>query len=265
MLRLGYYPGCSLKASAKDYETSLLLVMKALGVELVELNDWNCCGASSAHQFNEFLATSLPARNLVIAGSMGFDKLVVPCPACFIRLKEAMEKIKGNPSLKERITSILGAGIPESLEIVHPLHLMGDMGFLGRVSDAVSKPLTGLKVACYYGCYMVRPPELICPDDPENPQTMERLVEAVGAETVDWPWKVDCCGGSQTLILPERFSVLSAEIGRRAREAGADVIVTACPLCHSNLKMYQGDEGLPVFYFTELLAAGMGLMKLSGI
>jgi len=257
--RYAYYPGCSLETTSEEYNRSLLDVCQALGLEMVEIPDWICCGASSAHMTDYWLAHALAAENLALAEKMGLD-IAVACPACFQRLRSTQQEADGNPELAERLREQTGWTGEGTYQIRHILDIIyNDVG-IELIKEKVVKPLDGLKVACYYGCYLVRPPELTGFDDPENPQLMDRVVEATGAEVLDWDGKVYCCGGSLALGEKSLTVKLVSDIFVVAQAVGAEALVTACPLCQINLETRQGGENpLPVFYFTELLGLAMGL------
>lgn len=257
-MRFAYYPGCSLESSAREYDESLRDLFAALGMELVEVPGWSCCGASSAHQLDPFLAVALPGRDLLKAEEMGLD-LVVPCAACFLRLREARKALLEDGELARRFEAAMGKAIRGTVRVLHPLEVVAGEEVRRRLRAQVKTPLSGLKAVCYYGCYLVRPPEVTGIDDPEDPHVMEGILEDAGVEVLDWAWKVDCCGGSHSLLRPEIVRELSQPLARRAKEAGADVIVVACPLCQANLELYQGREGVPVLYFSEVLAMALGI------
>jgi len=262
-VKIAYYPGCSLESSAREYDLSFRAVCEAVGVELQEVPDWSCCGASSAHQLDPFLSVALPARELLRAEEMGLD-LVAPCAACFLRLKEARRRLLGEEALREEVERALRRRFEGRIQVYHPLQLLGRPELKESLLGKVVRPLEGLRVVCYYGCYLVRPPQVTELDDPEDPHVMEGLVGLTGAEILDWSWKVDCCGGAHALLRPEVVERLSGGLCLRAREAGAEGIVTACPLCHSNLEAHQGGYRIPIYYFTELLGLAMGLKGAEG-
>jgi heterodisulfide reductase subunit B len=260
-VKIGYYPGCSLESTAREYDLSFRGVASKVGIELVEIPDWNCCGASSAHAVDPFLAVTLPARNLMIAEEMGLD-ITAPCAACFLRLMEAKKRMGEDVSLRKEIEDTLERQYRGSAKVYHPLTVFSQPEVKKKIKRAVVNTLKGLKVVCYYGCYLVRPPAITHLDDPENPVVMDELIGLTGAEVLDWAWKVDCCGAGHALLRPELVEPLVNEIVEGARKAGAQGIVTACPLCQSNLETRQkGSNALPVFYFTELLGLAMGLDK----
>jgi heterodisulfide reductase subunit B len=262
-LRYAYYPGCSLEAMAKEYGLSVRAVCAHLGIELAEIPDWNCCGASSGHSTSRWLACTLAGRNLALAEEMGMD-IAVACPACYIRLRSAQNEMKQDKELRDELTSVTDLTYEAKYNTRHLLDIIcHDVG-LENLKNKVVKPLHGLKLAAYYGCYLVRPPELVAFDDPENPQCLDALLDTLGAEVRDWSGKVDCCGGSLSLSKREIASHLVAELVEMAGRAGAEAMVTACPLCHANLEMRQtGADGdkLPVFYFTELIGLALGIAE----
>ncbi len=260
-----FFPGCSLDSTAKDYYLSTLAVARALDLDLPELPDWTCCGSTPAHQSGELLSLALPAKNLLAASG---NTVAVACAACYSRLKTANYGITSHESVRGEVANALGADYDGSTPVKHLLEIIrDDIGF-AAVAKRVRKPLKGLRVAAYYGCLLVRPPEVMRFDAPENPRVLDDLLEAAGAETVDWPHKTECCGASYSITNPEIVWLLSREVLAMARDAGADCIATACPLCQLNLDMRQRDIearygerfGLPVLYFTQLLGIAFGLM-----
>ncbi len=259
MLRFSYYPGCSLKGTAKEFEDSALAVCRTLGVKLVELPDWGCCGASSAHNTNRLLSIALPARDLIQARREGMD-MVVLCAACFSRLKTAQHEMAQNGDLRRQVERVVGAAYVGGVRIRHLLDILrGDVG-REEIRKRVRKDISGLKPAAYYGCLLVRPPEVLGFDDPEHPTIMDTILDAVGVATRRWSYKTECCGGSLSITRPDIVRRLVDNLLDRASEAGANCIVTACPLCSSNLEMRRGtNKKMPVFYFTEMLGLAWGL------
>jgi heterodisulfide reductase subunit B len=255
-----YYPGCSLHSTAAEYDGSVRAVFAALGVGLQELEDWNCCGASSAHSMNRSLALALPARNLVIAQKAGRD-VVMPCAACFNRHKTVDYEMRTNEERRVFIEETVGFQFTGAVAVRPLLDVVGNDIGLERVKARVTRPLTGLKVVGYYGCLLVRPPEVTQFEDPENPTLMNRLLAVLGADVCQWSYATDCCGGALTLTKSDVAARLVNRLADRAREAGAEAIVTSCPLCQMNLEMSQDGEGqpLPIFYFTELAGLAFGL------
>ena len=258
---LGYYPGCSLSGSAAEYDRSLRAVAGRLDVELREIPDWICCGASSAHAIDHEAALCLAADTLAKARRAGLNRVLAPCAMCYQRLATAAHEVKRN--------SAIGAALEEApgLESVKPLSVLDWLG--NGVADAlkakITRPLAGLKVACYYGCLLVRPPKITGATHVENPRQLEHLVTLLGGQPVRWSMATECCGAS--FALSRKSTVLRQ--GRRiydaAKRAGADVFCVACPMCQANLDMRQGEMGiapgaqLPVIYLTQLIGWAMGL------
>ncbi len=254
-MRYAYYPGCSMGSTAKEYDLSLRAVCNRLGVRLEEIEDWSCCGASSGHSTDRLLSLALPARTLVTVVP-GMD-VAVACPACYVRLKGAGQEVGGDAQLRREVERVVGSPLGTDHKVSHLLDII--CNGVGEVEKQVERPLAGLKVVAYYGCYLVRPPEVAGFDDPENPQTMDTLLRALGAEALDWAGKVDCCGGALSLVKRDIVTRLVGGLVESAREVGAEAIVTACPLCQSNLDSAQ--KTLPVFYFTELMGLAMGVQN----
>jgi len=279
--RYAFYPGCTLHSTGVEFGASTDLVCHVLDVDLVEIPDWNCCGASSAHSIDETLFLALPARNIAQAQQVGLDdpassselSLAIPCAACYSRLAAADLALRQDEAFRARMESALDF---EYQARVRPRNLLDIMAndFSQEVLRAkVLKPLEGLKVVTYYGCLLIRPPQYTQHwDDPEHPQTMDHIVELMGAEAVPWSYGVDCCGGSLTLNRSDVVVHLVDGLAQAAHEAGADAFVTACPMCMANVdgrQLYRGGpplprppkpdyEPLPIFYFTELMALAYG-------
>src|SRR3972149_3635118 len=252
-----YYPGCSLHGTAREYDESFRGVSQLLGVKLHELEDWTCCGSTSAHCTDEALAVALPVRNLTIAEKHDRE-MVVPCVACYSRFIAAKEEAKEHPEY-------LLSPYEGKVSIRYALDFFCEKPFINELEAKKTKPLSGLKIACYYGCLAVRPPKLTGVKQYENPEHMERLMEILGAETLNWSYKTDCCGASLVMTRTDIVTALSQRIMAMAIEAGADCIVTGCTMCHSNLDARQASltaEGekkeIPIFYFTELMGLSMG-------
>jgi len=239
---VSYYPGCSLHGTAREYDESCRGVSDLLGIKLYELEDWSCCGASSAHCTDEVLSIALAARNLDIANRHDRE-LLVPCVACFSRLKAAERERQGQ-------------GVP----IRYALDFFSSEPVMEEIKKKVVKPLSGLKVVCYYGCLAVRPPQITGVKEYENPHHMDKLVEAIGAEPISWSYKTDCCGSSLMLARTDIVKKLSGRLLSMAREAEADCIVVGCPICQANLDTRQEElaREVPVIYFTELIGLALG-------
>ena len=263
-MKFSYYPGCSLHSTAAEYEHSTKYVCKKMNIELEEIPDWSCCGASSAHSVNHMFGVAVPARNLAIAEKQGLDVLV-PCAACYQRLIAVNYEMKHDAHIKENLSKVIGMDYKGETEVLSILEVFNKAG-MEQIAKAVEKPLKDLKVVSYYGCYYVKPPKLVNVDDTEDPMLMDKMVEAVGATAIDWPYKTECCGNSLVFHNKDVVLSLTKDILEMAKEAGADCIITACPLCQSNTDTRQGqinkkfgtDFDIPIFYITELLAMAMG-------
>ncbi|MFQ6105645.1 MAG: CoB--CoM heterodisulfide reductase iron-sulfur subunit B family protein [Candidatus Hydrothermarchaeaceae archaeon] len=268
-MKFSYYPGCALKASAKEYDMSAREVLEHLDVELTEIEDWSCCGATAVYNINKTLSYALPARNLAIAEKKGLD-IAVPCPVCYYWLWKTKESSEDDSKLMEEINTALngtrlkysgGIGVKHILEI-----LAEDIG-IEKIKDNVKKPLEGLRVAPYYGCFVVKPPRKKRFDSPENPTSMDKIISATDATLVEWDMKTRCCGGAGMLTNEEVMLKLTYEILKRAKELEADCVVTLCPQCSMALDAKQRDVdreykekiGIPVLYFTQLLGLSFGI------
>jgi heterodisulfide reductase subunit B len=265
-MKYAYYPGCSAHSTARDMHESCLAVAEALGIELKEIEGWTCCGATSAHQTDRVLADALAAANLVLAGKMGLD-MVVNCAACYNRTKTANHEVKSSAAIRERVSEALGQDYDGSVAVRHFVEvLLADIG-LDKLRKSIKRPLNGLKVACYYGCFLIRPHDVTGFDDPENPTLLDRLVAAMGGESLEWPGKVECCGGGLNLTRTDVTVQLSGSIIEAARASGAECIAVACPMCQTSLDLRQKDIekatgqrfDMPVLYITQLLGLCLGI------
>lgn len=262
--KYGYYPGCSLHSTASEYDISFKAVCKKLDITLEEINDWICCGASSAHSYSKILATALPLQSLIAAEEMGLSEIVVPCAACFTRLKTALHDTENNPEMAAQMGEVFERQLPEKVKILHPLEIFSN-GV--NVAGAQVKELSDFKVVCYYGCLLTRPPKVMQFDECEYPMSMDLLLQSMGIETLDWSYKTDCCGGAFSLTETDVVRKLVHDIFEEAKAIGANAIAVACPLCHSNLdtrqpeveKEYSTKYGLPIFYFTQLIGLALGI------
>jgi heterodisulfide reductase subunit B len=264
---ISYYPGCSLHATGIEFHLSTQAVTEKLGLNLVEPEGWVCCGTSPAHNTDHYRAVKLPMKTLAIAQQMGHAYITMPCAACFSRFRIAMHEVQHDPELRRRIADDIGFEYTGGIRVDSLLTTITDrVGYEAAVQPAV-KTLAGLKVACYYGCLLTRPPDVTGEEHYEYPTNMDRLMEALGAEVVDWSYKTDCCGGSLSLSTLDIALDLSRKILENAIDYGADVIATACPLCHANLDLRQkqineefgGEFDIPVVYFTQLMGVAYGL------
>jgi len=266
-MRYLYYPGCSAEGTGMAYDISTRIVMEKLGVELAELDDWNCCGATSYFSVRELDSFAIAARNLAIAQKQGDEDLCVACNACYTSLAKANRYMADSPEVYEAVNGALGAvgrtydGTKAVRHIVDIL--VNDIG-LEAIGERVARRLTGIKVACYYGCQYSRPMGTF--DDTEFPTTMDDLFETLGAETVDFPGKAKCCGGMMMLTKEEGALRLCHELLKGAADSDADVIICACPLCEMNVEGYQPrvnktfgtSFNIPVMHFTQLVGLALG-------
>lgn len=247
-MKLSFYPGCSLEGMAVDYARSIEAVFQALDIDLIEIDDWSCCGATAAHSLSEAMSVILPARNLYAAEQMGLD-IVSCCANCFNRLRFSQQMIQ------KRVLDIPWP-VTGGLKVHDMTRFLAEPGMIKEIKKRVIKPLNGLKLVCYYGCQMVRPPRITGYTDYENPQTLDRISAATGAHVIDWSYKATCCGASIGIARKEIGDSLTNRLLDKARRAGAEAIVVSCPLCQSNLDIIQKDRlevPIPIFYFTELL------------
>ncbi len=265
-MRYAFFPGCSLESTAWDFARSTQAVCQALGIEVEEIPGWVCCGSTPAHGTSASLALALPVFNLQKARAMGRPVLTA-CASCYARLRTANHAVRHDPKEKQRAARITNQPYDGSVEVHHILDVLVNHLGLDVVRAAVKRRLSGLKVACYYGCLLTRPPEVVAFDDAEHPTAMDRLVAALGAEPIDWPYKTECCGASLSMTHADIVSRLSHRLVAMARCAGAACIAVACPLCQVNLDMRQADARknhgelpeTPVFYITQLVGLALGL------
>ncbi len=262
-----YFPGCSLKGTGRAYEESLLTLFRLLRLKLKELDDWNCCGATSYMSVDEESAFQLSARNLALAQESGNFQLMAPCAACYLVLRKTQDYVRRYPEIREHVNASLKAtNLPMADTVVtrHPLEILyNDVG-LDRIRAMVARKWTAGPVACYYGCQAVRPYSEV--DSPLNPTRMDELMAAAGIPTVNWSLKTKCCGGSLTGTIHNVGLRLNYILLKEAVRKGAVALVTLCPLCQFNLDAYQSEmrreekENLdvPIFYFTQLLGWVMG-------
>jgi heterodisulfide reductase subunit B len=266
-VKYAYYPGCSLEKTQRGYDESVRAVFQSLGEELVEIDDWNCCGATVYMSVKETVSLAVSSRNLALAEKMGMD-ILAPCSSCFTVLAKTNRILSEVPDMNRDVNEALAEGglhYSGKTNVRHPLDiLMNDVG-IEKILQHLKKNLNGLKIAPYYGCQIVRPDKTF--DDRENPVLMDRLFKKCGGDIVYFPMKVRCCGGMLMTTFEETALKLNKELLACAQENGADVIVTTCPLCHFNLESYQDrinkvyntNYTIPILYFTQLLGIAMGL------
>jgi heterodisulfide reductase subunit B len=244
------------------------MVFKNLGIELKEIEDWNCCGATAAAKTNDFLAVALPARNLGLAASTGLSEIVIPCSSCYSRTLVSQKALAGDPGLRDSINAELSQKITGDIKVSSILEVLLPKVRSGELAQKAVKKLEGLKPACYYGCLLTRfPVDVDVPDNVENPQGMEAVLKALGAVPVDWSYKTDCCGASASVNDADQSQLLMSRIFNDAVARGANCLVATCPLCQFNVDAYQAEVGkkfgiekqLPVYFITELIGTSMGL------
>ncbi|HAL60895.1 MAG TPA: hypothetical protein DCP08_00625 [Chloroflexi bacterium] len=263
--QIAYYPGCSLHSSAREFDISARALFQALEVELLEPRGWTCCGSSPAHTTDHLLATRLALDNLALMERHGFQEVMAPCASCFSRFKTALWDVGREPELRRQLDEERGYEFQGEVEVKHLLEVLAEQG-VERIAEKVETPLRDLKVACYYGCLLTRPPQVTGAKDPEYPMVMEGLAEAAGASSLHWSYKTECCGAALSISKTSLALELSARILRDAEAVGADLVVVACPLCHANLDLRQGEMALgfrmPILYITQLLGLALGLRRL---
>jgi heterodisulfide reductase subunit B len=264
-MNIGYYPGCALHGSSNDYEQSLRACLGALDVQLQEVKDWICCGATAAHSLNHKLSLALPARNLALAERDGFQQLFAPCPLCSMQLLKVQKAVKEN-GLREELSQIIEADVRGDGQVLNLIQLFERVG-LDRLKAAVKEPLKSVTAACYYGCLLTRPPDVVHFDDFEQPRSMEAVLAVLGAKTVDWSYKTECCGAGMTMASEGTVLELAHKILSNAADHGANCLVVACPMCHVNLDMKQAAVerrygkklDMVIYYLSDLVGLALGL------
>jgi len=264
---IAYYPGCTLHTSSRLYDIQTKAVLEALDIRLLELEDWNCCGATSAGKTDDFMAVALPARNLGIADAMETGEMVIPCSACYSRMLVAQEKLKADPGLAQEINRELEKTVTGKIRILSILKVLERTLESGDLKEKAIQTLKGLRPVCYYGCLQTRfPDEIPAEDDIENPQIMDRIMRSLGAKPIDWNHKTACCGASASVNDTELALDLMGKIMKDALARGANCFVTSCPMCQLNLDAYQEkirqslgiEKELPVYFITEMVGLAMG-------
>jgi heterodisulfide reductase subunit B2 len=264
-MTLGFYPGCSLKGSSREYAESVLTVAKAFDINLEEISDWNCCGATAAHNMNKELSLALPARILSLAEKQGLKEIVVPCAACYSRLTVTKYELAKDPELRKQVTTVNDLEYNGTVGVLNIIQML-DKYVTPNLEGRVVKPFDH-KVACYYGCLLVRPHEILKFDREEDPQSMDELMLKTGATPIDWAFKTECCGAGLSVSRTSSVGRLSGKIIRDAVDRGAEAMIVACPMCHSNLDMRRGAINsflgekidIPVLYATQVLGLALGL------
>jgi heterodisulfide reductase subunit B2 len=267
-MKISYYPGCTLKANAKNFEDSTLCSLAKLGIEVAELPRWNCCGTVYSLATDDLIHHVAPVRNLIFSKEAKADALLTLCAMCYNTLKRANERVKKNAEDRDNINRFMdaeGLAYEGDVKVLHLLELLRDVITFENVAKKAVRPLTGLKVASYYGCLLVRPKEIGL-DNVENPQVLENLMTALGAQSLDFPYKTECCGAYQTVDNPGIVAERTYKILTSARGRGADVVAVSCPLCAFNLDnrqretsdLYPDFKKMPILYFSQLLGIALG-------
>jgi heterodisulfide reductase subunit B len=267
-MKLLYYPGCTLKTSAKNLEQSAFCIIDALGREMVEMEDWNCCGVASSLTDDDLMHHLAPLRNLIHVEDVGEDKIVTLCDMCYNTLKQTNLRVKEKPDDLETLNLFMDRenDYKGTVKVLHFLEFLKDEVGFDTLKKMVKNPLKGMKIMPYYGCMLLRPREVAI-DDAEEPTIMKELLTALGAEVIDNPFKIECCGSYHTIEEKNLVSNRAYRITKSAVDQGSDAIVLSCPLCQFNLdvrgkeaeKMYNNYKQIPVYYYTQLIAVALGL------
>jgi heterodisulfide reductase subunit B2 len=264
---LAYYPGCSLHGTSAEFDASFRASAAALGLTLQEIPGWECCGNTAAHSINRLLAAALPVNELAkVEQDMGLDAIAVPCAACFSRFKTGAHEM-GDPTVAGDIRAVVGRGYDGGVTVQNLVDVYHDAVGLDGLRAKVTRPFAGLKVACYYGCLLTRPPKVTLAEDPEYPTHMDAVVEALGCTPVEWNYKTDCCGAALALTEQGIVDDLVSKILNDAKDCGAEAVAVACPLCQVNLdgrqteiKRTRGDwQPIPVIFLSQLVGRAVGV------
>jgi heterodisulfide reductase subunit B2 len=264
-MKFGIYPGCSLTGSARDYNESVFALAEAFGLDFIQIPDWNCCGATAAHNLNKELSLALPARILALAEKNGLEEIIVPCAACYSRLVVTQHELKRNPVLKNRISEVIEMDYRGTSRILNVIEWI-DKYIVPNLDEKIVSQFK-YKVACYYGCLLVRPDKVLKYDRAEDPLTMDVVMSKIGAIPIEYPYKTECCGAGFSVSQTDIVSKLSGKIIEDAEHRGADAIIVACPMCHSNLDMRRPDINkywktefnIPVIFVTQAIGLAIGL------
>lgn len=265
-MKVGYYPGCSLSGTGREFGESMAAVAAALGIELDEIPGWTCCGSSSGHMTDSLVSVALPANVLLKAQKAGFDRVMAPCAACYNRLATAKHELESNDKTRAQAEIVLESKLERLPAVLNVVQLLAE--HTDTIVAKVAKKLEQT-VACYYGCLLVRPAKVTGFDRTEDPMEMDKLVAAVGGKSVDWSHKTECCGASFSLSKTSVVGRLGAKILHDATAHQAEAIVVACPMCHANLDLRRADINqhlgrkttLPVLYITQVIGLALGLSE----
>ena len=271
-MKYSYFPGCTYHSTGQEYDKSLKAVCSVLEIELQDVNNWICCGSSSAHTTSKLLSISLPIQNISEVEKDGLSEVVIPCVGCYSRFKRSVYEVENNPVLLKDVSEVIEYQFQNKVKILNPLEIFKN-GMKEKIKDKIKKDLSKIKMVCYYGCVLTRPPKVMQFDEFEYPTSMDEILKNSGVDILDWSYKTDCCGVSLSLTKSDIVLRLVNEILENASEVGADAIAVACPLCHANLDtrqeevndLYKKKYNLPILYFTQVmgLAFGFGIKELS--
>jgi len=265
---LAYYPGCSLHGTSAEFDASFRATARTLGLTLQEIPGWECCGNTAAHSINRLLATALPVNELAkVEQDMLLDAVAVPCAACYSRFKTGAHEVEEDEQVAGDVRAVVGRAYKGGVTVQNLVDVYHDAVGLDALAAKVTKPFDGLKVACYYGCLLTRPPKVTLAEDPEYPTHMDAVVKALGCTPVDWNYKTDCCGASLALTEQHIVDDLVARILTDAKACGADAVSVACPLCQVNLDGRQTEimrsrsewQPIPVIFLSQLVGRAIGL------
>jgi heterodisulfide reductase subunit B len=265
---LAYYPGCSLHGTSGEFDASFKATARALGLTLLEIPGWECCGNTAAHSINRLLSTALPVNELAkVEQDMKLDAVAVPCAACYSRFKTGAHEVAEDAETAADVRAVVGRPYNGGVEVHNLIDVYHDAVGLDALESRVTRPFRGLKVACYYGCLLTRPPKVTLADDPEYPMHMDEVVKALGCEPVQWNYKTDCCGASLALTEQGIVDDLVGRILNDARACGAEAVAVACPLCQVNLdgrqveitKKQGGWRSMPVVFLSQLVGRAIGI------
>lgn len=266
-MEIGFYPGCSLKGTSSEYAQSTLALAKAFDINLKEITDWNCCGATAAHNLNHELAVALPARILALAEKDGMAEIVVPCAACYNRLSVTQHELNKDKGVKARVEDILQMPLSGNIQILNVMQFI-DKYIADKIEEKVTKPFDQ-PIVCYYGCLLVRPQEVLNFDRLEDPQSMDTLMSKIGATPMEWGYKTECCGAGFSVSRTDIVAKLSGRIVKDAVDRGAKAIIVACPMCQSNLDMRRPHidsylkmkTDIPAMYITQAIGLAVGISR----
>jgi len=267
-MKYAYYNSCSLPTTGKEYDISLRAIFEILKINIVDLGKWICCGSTLAHHSSRLLSISLPMKNLSEVEKAGLKAIVVPCSACYAQFKAAQHEIEQSPEIKKKVEHIIEYQFKDKVEVYHPLEVLACDDIISKMPGLVKRNLSGIKIACYYGCLLVRPPKVtLFRDECEYPMSMDNILRACGFKTIEWSYKTECCGGSLALSRPDVIRKLSKFIFDDAKASGANAIANPCIFCQMNLdsrqqeieKSYGTSYRLPVLYFSQLVALALGV------